>query len=505
MLYRNPIIPGFNPDPSICRKGDDFYLVTSTFEFFPGVPVYHSKNLVNWEHIGYCLDRDSQLPLQGCWPSAGIYAPTIRYHEGMFYMTTTNVSGGGNFIVHTEDPAKGWSEPAWVHGQGGIDPSLFFDDDGKVYFTSTGEDENGSGIRICELNPMTGELLSDSILLSHGTGGKCPEAPHIYKINGYYYLMMAEGGTEYGHMETIFRAKNPYGPYESCPHNPIITQRNTCGTPIQATGHADIIEDGNGNWWMVCLGIRPIGAQLHNLGRETFLVPVIWENGWPVVVNNEPLGLEIDAPLPYPETVRPVCLDLEENFDGSSWNVAFNFLRNPQRENYRLDTQNHCLHLQGTEKRLSDSSTNPTFMGVRQQDHNTCVTSVLTGELAEGGAAGLSAYYTHCYHYDICLQKKDGVYQVAVRRRLHDLDLVTACTPIAYNGKIELKIQAAKDFYQFSYRLDDGEFIPLDSAMTAGLCTEGLYFNTFTGTYIGMFAENTEAVFDSFHTTQPVR
>ena len=172
MLYRNPIIPGFNPDPSICRKGDDFYLVTSTFEFFPGVPVYHSKNLVNWEHIGYCLDRDSRLSLQGCWPAAGIYAPTIRYHEGMFYMTTTNVSGGGNFIVHTEDPAKGWSEPAWVHGQGGIDPSLFFDDDGKVYFTSTGEDENGSGIRICELNPMTGELLSDSILLSHGTGGK---------------------------------------------------------------------------------------------------------------------------------------------------------------------------------------------------------------------------------------------------------------------------------------------------------------------------------------------
>lgn len=180
MLFKNPIIPGYNPDPSICRVGDDFYLVNSTFEFFPGVPIYHSRNLVNWELKGYCLDRRSQLELEGCRNSGGIYAPTIRFHNGMFYMITTNVTDKGNFVVHSDSVDGDWSEPAWID-QGGIDPSLFWDDDDKCYYCSTGILDGVRGIVAFEINPMTGEILSDKKLISEGCGGQCAEGPHIYK------------------------------------------------------------------------------------------------------------------------------------------------------------------------------------------------------------------------------------------------------------------------------------------------------------------------------------
>lgn len=205
MLFKNPVIPGYNPDPSICRVGDDFYLVNSTFEFFPGVPVYHSKNLVNWELKGYCLNRRSQLELEGCRNSGGIYAPTIRYHKGMFYMITTNVTDKGNFVVHTDNIDGEWSDPAWID-QGGIDPSLFWDEDNKCYYCSTGILDGVRGIVAFEINPMTGEILSDKHLISEGCGGQCAEGPHIYKKDGMYYLMIAEGGTEYAHRETIQRS-----------------------------------------------------------------------------------------------------------------------------------------------------------------------------------------------------------------------------------------------------------------------------------------------------------
>ena len=204
--FRNPIIPGFYPDPSVCRVGEDYYLVTSTFEFFPGVPVFHSRDLVHWEQIGHALTRTSQLPLREAPPSGGIYAPTIRYHEGVFYMVTTNVSYGGNFYVTATDPAGPWSDPIYVD-QAGIDPSLLFDDDGKVYFLS-----NGNGcMSICEIDIATGKKLAPTRPSWKGTGGRYPEAPHLYKINGLYYLMIAEVGTEYGHMETIARSASPYG------------------------------------------------------------------------------------------------------------------------------------------------------------------------------------------------------------------------------------------------------------------------------------------------------
>ena len=221
MKYTNPIIPGFYPDPSICRVGEDYYLVTSSFEYFPGVPIFHSRDLIHWRQIGHCLTTATQLPLAQAGSSKGIFAPTLRYHAGRFYMVTTNVSVGKHFYVSTDDPAGQWSEPIWID-QSGIDSSLFFDDDGTVYFTWT----KLNGIYQAEIAIQTGELKHEPQLIWKGTGGRYPEAPHLYKINGSYYLMIAEGGTEYGHMETIARAESPWGSFQPCPHNPILTHRN---------------------------------------------------------------------------------------------------------------------------------------------------------------------------------------------------------------------------------------------------------------------------------------
>ena len=218
--YVNPVIPGFYPDPSVCRVGDDYYLVNSSFQYFPGVPLFHSKDLIHWDQIGNVLDRESQLPLKGASAWLGIYAPTIRYNDGTYYMITTNVGNGdngrGNFFVTATGPAGPWSDPIWLD-QGGIDPSLLFDE-GKTYFVSNPD----GAIWLCEIDAATGRQLTESRRIWEGTGGRHPEAPHIYKKDGWYYLMIAEGGTEMGHMVTIARSRDIYGPYEANPAIPIL-------------------------------------------------------------------------------------------------------------------------------------------------------------------------------------------------------------------------------------------------------------------------------------------
>ena len=276
MQYQNPILPGFHPDPSICRVGDDFYLVTSSFEYFPGLPIYHSRDLVHWEQIGHCLTRDSQVHLVTGAPNClNIYAPTIRYHDGLFYVIVTNVTGDnhGNFIITAKDPAGEWSDPIALPFPG-IDPSLFFDEDGKVYYLGT-----DGGIYLSEMDITTGAAIGETHRLWHGTANN-PEGPHLYKIDGMYYLLLAQGGTEICHMAVLARSESILGPYEPCPHNPVLTNIGQ-SLAIKAAGHADLVEDAEGNWWAVCLGIRPLAYPFrHNLGRETMLVPAKWENGW---------------------------------------------------------------------------------------------------------------------------------------------------------------------------------------------------------------------------------
>jgi alpha-N-arabinofuranosidase len=500
--YQNPIIKGFNPDPSICRVGGDFYLVTSTFEFFPGVPIFHSRNLVEWELINYCLTEDSQLNLENCGCSKGIFAPTIRYHDGTFFMITTNVSHRGNFIVHTKDIRGKWSEPHWIDHVG-IDPSLLFDDDGRVYYCGTALDERGrQGIALFEINPFTGEKLSRTEIISYGAGGKHPEAPHLYKINGWYYLMIAEGGTEYGHMETIFRSRSPWGPYEPCPHNPILSHKDYMGSPIQATGHADLVEDAAGSWWLVCLAIRPLPTTLlHNLGRETFLAPVKWDDdGWPVVGNQGRIALEMEAELPAPLTGKAITADFTDDFDSDVLGMEWNFVRNPRRENYSLTAKKGFLRLSAGEETLNDF--HPTFVGIRQKEFElVACAKLLVEEMGEGQQAGIAAYYNMDYHYEIYVTQESGQHYVVLAKKVHDIYHIAEKRPIDFSGELELQIETGKDDYLFKYRLG-GEWITLGTGKTAGLCTEGTMTMTFTGVYLGLFASKGEVYFDYFTVKQ---
>lgn len=282
MKYTNPVIPGFYPDPSICKADGKYYMVCSSFQYFPGVPLFESQDLVNWRQIGHVLTRESQLPLEGADCSGGIYAPTIRYHEGRFYMVTTNVTSLGNFYVWTDDIHGEWSDPIQVQ-QGGIDPSLYFED-GKTYFMSNGDDDRGiSGVTQCEIDIETGTKVSPSVCIWQGAGGRYLESPHLYKIKGQYYLMAAEGGTEYGHMVVYAKGPTVNGPFTNYPGNPVLTNRNLGGYVIQGCGHGDLVEDEKGNFWMVHLAFRQIDRWLpfHITGREVCLAPVTFgEDGW---------------------------------------------------------------------------------------------------------------------------------------------------------------------------------------------------------------------------------
>ncbi len=340
------MLPGFHPDPSVARVGQWFYLVNSSFAFFPGVPLYRSRDLVHWEPLGYVLARDSQLPLATAESWSGIWAPTIRYHAGTFYVITTNMSHGGTFFVTAKNPGGPWSDPVWIHGLDGIDPSLFFDDDGNVYVTSTGAPP---GIYAAQIAIESGQLLTSPRLVWAGTGGRYPEGPHIYKIAGRYYLMISEGGTEYGHMVTIARASSPWGPFEPCPRNPILTHRDsTNDQPIQGTGHADLVQDGDGNWWMLLLGFRPQGGSWHHLGRETFLAPLHWDpQGWPVVNDGRPIALDMQVRGLPANPTPTVATSARDDFD-APLGPAWNFLRNPVRESYSISERPGWLTLHGT-------------------------------------------------------------------------------------------------------------------------------------------------------------
>jgi hypothetical protein len=293
MSAQRPVLPGFHPDPSICRVGDTYYVATSSFEYAPGVPIFRSADLCSWELIGHALDRPSQLDVSEAGPSGGIFAPTLRHHDGRFWMITTNWSDdGGQLLVHAEDPAGPWSEPVRIPSAVGIDPDLAWDDDGTCLMTYAGFGPGGEGIVQSAIDPLTGEVLTERQWLWSGTGGKFPEGPHLYRVGGWWYLLIAEGGTERGHAVTIARSDSPSGPFESNPRNPLITHRGT-DEPVQNTGHADLVERPDGSWAIVYHGVRPRGSspEWHVLGRETFADEVAWEDGWPVLTGHiEPTG-----------------------------------------------------------------------------------------------------------------------------------------------------------------------------------------------------------------------
>ncbi len=483
LRYDNPVLPGFHPDPSLCRVGHDYFLVTSSFEYFPGVPIFHSRDLVHWRKLGHCLTRESQLrlPCKGNWE--GIYAPTLRYHDGTFYMVTTNVGGGGNFYVTAHDPAGPWSEPIWVDDEW-FDPSLFFDDDGKVYYTRR---PAAKGIVQAEIDVATGKLLGPlrNIMQERGFVSDDIEGPHLYKIGGRYYLMAAEGGTRFGHMESIGRSTSPWGPFEHCPHNPILTHKQHTDTSIRGTGHAELIEAHDGSWWLFFLGTRHrVYETWSHLGRETFLAPVTWTpDGWPLVNHGRPVREQMDVERALPAAPWPAAPS-RDDFDAAELGWEWAFLRNPAPDALALGERPGHLRLRGNRYGLGEPM-NAAFV-CRRQQHFRCRASARLdfSPVAQGDEAGLAVYVHHEHYYAISVQKSAAGRHVVLQRRVGGL--VADAAPVeVVPGELVLSIVADEHEYRFAVE-SAGRTIELGRAPAKLLATE--LCSSFSGAMLGMFA-----------------
>lgn len=478
--YLNPILPGFHPDPSLCRVGPDHYLATSSFHWFPGVPIHHSRDLVHWRLLGYALDRQKGLSLRSARTSGGIYAPTLRYHDGRFYLITTQVDGGGNFYVTASDPAGPWSDPVWLPDLPGIDPSLFFNDDGRVYVQSTGA---GQGIVQAELDVARGRLVQVPRLIWSGTGGRYPEGPHLYRICGRYYLMIAEGGTEYGHMETIARADTPWGPFESAPRNPILTHRNTNDHVIQGTGHADLFQAEDGNWWLVFLGFRTVGGPYHHLGRETFLAPVSWtDDGWPVVNAGRTIEERMQGPLP-PDHPWPAA-PLRGAFAAPRLGPEWTFLRRPLGRRVTLTGRPGWLRLYAAGRGLDSRWP---VLAARRQEHMTAEVSTLLElrTLRAGDEAGLTVYMDERHHAEVFLFQRGSRRCLGLRQRIGELSAVRAAVPVR-PGPVVLRVSARRERYRFLGGALGERPRLLGEAAAKYLSSE--VAGGFTGVHLGIYA-----------------
>lgn len=495
--FRNPILPGCYPDPSICRAGDDYYLVTSTFEYFPGLPVFHSRDLVHWRQIGHVLDRPSQLPLDEVRPSGGLYAPTIRYSQGVFYVINTLMDGktkSGNFIATAADPAGPWSEPHWLEAVPGIDPSLFFDDDGRVWYTGNrmaahSQYEGHTEIWLQELDLDAMRLIGEPQVLWDGAvkGAVWAEAPHIYKVRGRYYLLIAEGGTERHHAVTVARSDKVTGPYEANPGNPILTHRHLgLDYPIVGTGHADLVETQTGEWWMALLAMRPYGGFFYNLGRETFLVPVRWEDGWPLV---SPGTGRVEFSYPAPDLpehrwpVTPSC----DNFDGQTLALHWNFLRTPREPFWSLSERPGYLRLRLRPERLSEH-TNPSFVGRRQQHIHFAVQAALEfTPQSEHECAGLALVQNSDFHF-LLVVTKAGQPVVRLIKRAHGTEELLAEQP-APVGRFYLKVEGHEQAYSFYLAAQPGDWDLLAGEVDGRILSTPVA-GGFVGAFIAMYASS---------------
>jgi xylan 1,4-beta-xylosidase len=510
--FANPVIAGFHPDPSVCRVGADYYLACSSFEYFPGVPVFHSRDLVHWTQVGNALDRPGQLPLDGAPSSGGVYAPTLRHHDGKFWLVTWNASHGGTVLFTADDPAGPWSDPVRVPGAAGFDPDLAWDEEGRCWCTY-------AGIEQVRIDPVTGQSLGEPRRLWSGTpGARFPEAPHLYRIGGYWYLLIAEGGTERGHCVSVARGPEPWGPFEPCPANPIVSHRSTSHA-IQNTGHADLVEAPDGSWWMVLLGTRPRGGTpgWHVLGRETFLVPVTWADGWPVAGEVEPvMAAPVTtapvraAPAMFPPAMtapgrpsHPVAASEErDDFDEPRLHPRWVSLRSRPDQCWSTQERPGWLTLHARDGSLDDSDV--TFVGRRQQ-HLSCRVRVLAD--ASNGRGGVTVRLDEHHHYEIEAAGGAGGAdaEISALARIGPLRQVMA-TQAVPGGPVVLRIDVITTKPGLEHPLKEPDMVhlgieALDGTVTMLAELDGRYLSTevaggFTGRVIGMYATSGTVAFD---------
>ncbi|MEH7304994.1 glycoside hydrolase family 43 protein [Neobacillus drentensis] len=504
MNIKNPILPGFHPDPSIIRVEDDYYIATSTFEWFPGIQLRHSEDLKNWKNIGYALTRTSQIDLKGCDISGGVFAPCLTYHNGTYYLMYTNVRTHWyaymdchNYLITTKDIYGEWSDPIYIHSAG-FDPSLFHDD-GRKWVTSVlrryRADENGgtmAGIVIQEFDEKTGSLVGELHHIYNGSGKiTTPEGPHIYKKDGWYYLLAAEGGTEYGHAATLARSKNILGPYELCPHNPILTSRDDLSLELQKAGHGDLVETPSGEWYMVHLCSRPLPPfRRCILGRETAIQKVVWDSeGW--------LQLEDGSHSPKVEVEIPNMVEGQATpkskkylFDSDKLDFDFQSLRIPLDESMMSLTERR-----GYLRLIGKDSPNSRFeqsMVVRRQEsfHFTAETCVEFDPTSERQMAGLIYIYDtddFCYLRVTCNYHGKRILDVLTLEHGNPTYSPVKGIEIGDHRQIYLKLTVKKDVGVFSYSFDAVDWNEIGHKVDASKlsdehCKEGAY----TGAMVGM-------------------
>ena len=507
----NPVLTGFYPDPGIVQVGQDYYLVNSTFCYFPGIPVWHSRDLVNWTQIGNVIDRPDMLDFDGLGLSRGVFAPTISQHDGKFYVANTCVDCGGNFIVTADDPAGPWSDPVWIPEVGGIDPSLFWDSDGKLYLMNNDEPAGGStysghrAIWIREIDPQTFQPISEPVMIIDG--GARPqdkpiwiEGPHIYKIGDEYLFSAAEGGTAAGHSQVVFKASAVLGPYTPYEGNPILTQRDLPADrpdPVTSVGHADYVTDADGNWWATFLGVRPYQDDDYNTGRETFLLPVRWKDGWPVFLEaGETVPYRMKRPAlpeqPAPPFPTSGNFTITESFDGEKLPPYWMTVRVPESNWYTLE--NGSLNLPLKPVSLGDFG-QPAFVARRQQHMNAeAITEVTFTPTSSTDEAGLAAFQNDEYYYALGVSlDTDGRKIVRLRKRsgpgtAPDGEVVTEVPALSTgDASVTLKIVARGAAYDFYQAGSDGEWhsvaMDQDGSILSTRAAGG-----FVGAVFGMYA-----------------
>ncbi|MBW2962726.1 glycoside hydrolase family 43 protein [Mesonia aestuariivivens] len=484
--FKNPILTGFHPDPSICRVGDDYYLVNSTFVWYPGIPIYHSKDLVNWKLIGHGIQRKEQLNFDGVIDKFGIFAPTIRYHNGMFYITSTCVECEGNFYITAKDPSGPWSDPVFLKDASGVDPSLFWDTDGKSYYIGTTRPEtsewlNQGEVWMQEIDLKKGKLFGERKVLTYGHANNAsfPESPHIYKVNGKYVLLISEEGTEKNHAVTVHHSDSLWGPYVTDYVNPVMTHRHLgINYPVQAIGHADLVETQNGEWWSVVLGKRMIDGKF-TLGRETFLAKVEFQDQTPIF--NPEVGkvvLNQKRPdLPWSPVKENSTTD---NFDKDELKADWSFIRTPQKEFYTLKNEKLCI--KGLPETI-DSLVNTSMLLKRIKDFNFLASTELNFKSkSPKEQAGLVIYRTNNTYYYFAKQKD----KIVIIKKFKGEKEIVAEAPYAQKN-VFLEVEGNGLEIQFKYGSSKEELKLLGEIQSLEVIADG-NGNQFNGPGIGIYA-----------------
>ncbi|MCP1585426.1 glycoside hydrolase family 43 protein [Pseudoxanthomonas mexicana] len=507
--YRNPVLAGFHADPSIVAANGKFYLVNSSFTYFPGIPVFESTDLVHWKQIGNVIDRPTQLDFDGLSVSRGIFAPTIEFHDGTFYLVTTATDSGGNFISTARDPAGPWSDPHWLPTIGGIDPSLFFDDDGKVYLLNNDEPpgparyDGHRAIRMQEIDLARFQPVGPRKVLIDGgvEPEKNPiwiEGPHIYKREGWYYLSDAEGGTGPQHSQVVLRSREVWGPYVPYAGNPILTQRDLPADrplPITNAGHADLVEGPDGTWWAVFLASRNYQLRHYNTGRETYLLPVQWRDGWPEIL---PAGKTIPYVVKAPSWMRGEAAQApstgnfvhRDEFDGAALALEWLRVRVPKTAWADLATRPGALAVHPLAEGL-ETLRNPAFLGRRQQ-HLRFEASTSMTLPASGVAAGLAAFQSEAYWYFLGVRRiDDGRMAVFLEARDGSGSTRTLATrELAAADTLRLKVDGDEGEYGFSIDVGDGRGWQSVASKVDGTVLSTDRAGGFVGALLGPFARD---------------